>query len=72
MLRCASGRLQRILDPIALMGAQALSVAEGGRLPITVAGARDPIPILYRTPVPSAQISPRCCSQASAPRARPS
>jgi 3-phosphoshikimate 1-carboxyvinyltransferase len=30
--------------------------AEGGRLPITLAGARDPIPVVYRTPVPSAQI----------------
>ena len=30
--------------------------AEGGRLPITLAGARDPMPIVYRTPVPSAQI----------------
>jgi 3-phosphoshikimate 1-carboxyvinyltransferase len=48
--------MQRILDPIALMGARAVSVAAGGRLPITLAGARDPIPILYRTPVPSAQI----------------
>src|SRR4029077_9325756 len=42
--------------PIARRGAQAISVVEGGRLPITVAGARDPIPILYRTPVPSAQV----------------
>jgi 3-phosphoshikimate 1-carboxyvinyltransferase len=48
--------MQRILDPITLMGARAASAAEGGRLPITLAGARDPIPILYRTPVPSAQI----------------
>ncbi len=48
--------MRRILDPIALMGAQAVRVADGGRLPITVAGARDPVPILYRTPVPSAQI----------------
>jgi 3-phosphoshikimate 1-carboxyvinyltransferase len=32
------------------------SAADGGTLPITLAGARDPIPILYRTPVPSAQI----------------
>jgi 3-phosphoshikimate 1-carboxyvinyltransferase len=48
--------MQRILDPIALMGAQAVSAAEGGRLPITLMGARDPIPILYRTPVASAQI----------------
>ena len=48
--------MQRILDPITLMGARTLSAAEGGRLPITLMGARDPIPILYRTPVPSAQI----------------
>jgi 3-phosphoshikimate 1-carboxyvinyltransferase len=48
--------MQRILDPVALMGAKTLSMAEGGRLPITLAGARDPIPIIYRTPVPSAQI----------------
>jgi 3-phosphoshikimate 1-carboxyvinyltransferase len=48
--------MQRILDPIALMGAQVLRMTEGGLLPITVAGAREPIPILYRTPVPSAQI----------------
>jgi len=48
--------MQRILDPITLMGARAAGAAEGGRLPITLAGARDPIPILYRTPVPSAQI----------------
>ena len=31
-------------------------MAEGGRLPVTLKGARDPIPIVYRTPVPSAQI----------------
>jgi 3-phosphoshikimate 1-carboxyvinyltransferase len=38
------------------MGARVTHAAEGGRLPITLAGARDPMPILYRTPVPSAQI----------------
>ena len=27
-----------------------------GRLPLTVAGARDPIPIVYRAPVASAQV----------------
>ncbi|MBO0711820.1 MAG: 3-phosphoshikimate 1-carboxyvinyltransferase [Acetobacteraceae bacterium] len=48
--------MQRILDPIVRMGARALSRREGGRLPITLAGAADPIPIVYRTPVPSAQI----------------
>jgi 3-phosphoshikimate 1-carboxyvinyltransferase len=48
--------MQRILDPVALIGAHAVRAADGGRLPLTLAGARDPIPIVYRTPVPSAQI----------------
>jgi 3-phosphoshikimate 1-carboxyvinyltransferase len=48
--------MRRVLDPIALMGAHVMHAAEGGRLPVTLAGARDPMPILYRTPVPSAQI----------------
>src|SRR6516225_11404483 len=48
--------MKRILDPLALIGAHAARVTDGGRLPLTLAGARDPIPIVYRTPVPSAQI----------------
>ncbi len=48
--------MKRILDPVALIGAKTMSAADGGRLPITIAGARNPIPIVYRTPVPSAQI----------------
>jgi 3-phosphoshikimate 1-carboxyvinyltransferase len=48
--------MKRILDPVALIGARAVAIAEGGRLPLTLAGARDPIPIVYRTPVASAQI----------------
>jgi 3-phosphoshikimate 1-carboxyvinyltransferase len=48
--------MQRILDPVELIGAHVVSAGEGGRLPITLAGARDPMPIAYRTPVPSAQI----------------
>src|SRR6202163_2836849 len=48
--------MRRVLDPVALMGAHVTSAADGGRLPITLAGARDPMPIVYRTPVPSAQI----------------
>ncbi len=48
--------MNRILDPVALIGARAVEMAEGGRLPLTLAGARDPIPIVYRTPVASAQI----------------
>jgi 3-phosphoshikimate 1-carboxyvinyltransferase len=45
----------RILDPLAEMGAR-FEAAEGKRLPLTLIGARDPIPIVYRTPVASAQI----------------
>src|ERR1700733_7790263 len=48
--------MARILDPVAQIGARTLHAAEGVRLPLTLAGARDPIPIVYRTPVPSAQI----------------
>lgn len=48
--------MRRILDPLELMGAHTMSAAEGGRLPLTLAGARDPIPLVYRSPVASAQI----------------
>jgi 3-phosphoshikimate 1-carboxyvinyltransferase len=48
--------MNRILDPLKLMGAEVLTQAEGGRCPIRLKGARDPAPILYRTPVASAQI----------------
>jgi 3-phosphoshikimate 1-carboxyvinyltransferase len=48
--------MRRILDPLELMGAKTGSSGEGGRLPLTLNGARDPLPILYRTPVASAQI----------------
>jgi len=48
--------MNRILEPVAQIGARAIAVADGGRLPLTLQGARDPIPIVYRTPVASAQI----------------
>jgi 3-phosphoshikimate 1-carboxyvinyltransferase len=48
--------MRRALDPLLLMGAQIVKEAEGGRCPITLRGALDPAPILYRTPVASAQI----------------
>jgi 3-phosphoshikimate 1-carboxyvinyltransferase len=48
--------MRRIVDPLALMGAKVTSESEGGRLPLTLAGARDPLPIEYRSPVASAQI----------------
>jgi 3-phosphoshikimate 1-carboxyvinyltransferase len=48
--------MRRILDPLELIGAKASACGEGGRLPLTLDGAREPLPILYRTPVASAQI----------------
>ena len=49
--------MRRILDPLEQMGARSRSARqEGGRLPLTLEGARDPIPIVYCTPVASAQI----------------
>src|SRR6478735_9085981 len=48
--------MKRVLDPLELMGARAGTMKEGGRLPLTLHGAREPVPIVYRTPVPSAQI----------------
>jgi 3-phosphoshikimate 1-carboxyvinyltransferase len=48
--------MRRVLDPLELMGAKVASSGQGGRLPLTLQGARDPLPILYRTPVASAQI----------------
>ena len=47
--------MRRVLDPLERMGARALASADG-RLPLTLAGARDPIPIVFKPPVPSAQV----------------
>src|SRR5258708_9307148 len=48
--------MRGVLDPLELMGARVGAGEQGGRLPLTRKGARDPLPILYRTPVASAQI----------------
>jgi len=47
--------MKRITDPISLFGAQAYG-RSGGRLPMTVIGAADPVPVRYAVPVPSAQV----------------
>jgi len=47
--------MQRILDPLQRMGARTLSSVDG-RLPLTLAGARAPMPIVFTPPVPSAQL----------------
>ena len=48
--------MRRILDPLEKMGARVVAQAEGGRLPLTLQGAADPVPITYESPVPSAQL----------------
>ncbi|TXM69414.1 3-phosphoshikimate 1-carboxyvinyltransferase [Methylobacterium sp. WL103] len=48
--------MRRILDPLRLMGTQVLAEAEGGRVPLTLRGPREAIPISYETPAASAQI----------------
>ena len=45
----------RITEPLALFGAEARG-RRGGRLPITLTGAANPMPVHYTTPVPSAQV----------------
>ena len=48
--------MRRVLDPLEKMGARVIQAAEGDRLPLTLQGAADPIPITYESPVPSAQL----------------
>jgi 3-phosphoshikimate 1-carboxyvinyltransferase len=47
--------MARVTDPLALFGTQAVG-RDGGRLPMTVTGAADPLPVRYAVPVPSAQV----------------
>jgi len=47
--------MARVTDPLALFGAQAVG-RSGGRLPMTIVGAQDPMPVRYTVPVPSAQV----------------
>jgi len=50
-----SRSMGRITDPLTLFGAQSYG-RRGGRLPLTIVGAGDPVPVQYTTPVPSAQV----------------
>ena len=45
----------RVTDPLALFGARSVG-RTGGRLPLTLVGAREPVPVRYAVPVPSAQV----------------
>jgi len=45
----------RVTEPLALFGARAWG-RQGGRLPMTVVGAAEPVPVRYALPVASAQV----------------
>jgi 3-phosphoshikimate 1-carboxyvinyltransferase len=45
----------RVTDPLSLFGTRAYG-RKGGRLPMTVVGAADPLPVRYALPVASAQV----------------
>lgn len=47
--------MARVTDPLSQFGAR-ITAREGGRLPITIEGAADALPVRYRSPVASAQI----------------
>jgi 3-phosphoshikimate 1-carboxyvinyltransferase len=47
--------MRRVLDPLERIGARTLASADG-RLPLTLKGALDPMPIMFEPPVPSAQL----------------
>ncbi|MCF6233635.1 MAG: 3-phosphoshikimate 1-carboxyvinyltransferase [Rhodobacteraceae bacterium] len=47
--------MARVTDPLALFGTQAIG-RDGGRLPMTIVGAHDPVPVRYEVPMPSAQV----------------
>ncbi len=45
----------RVTDPMRLFGAMSYG-RQGGRLPLTLVGAADPLPVDYTLPMPSAQV----------------
>jgi len=47
--------MRRVLEPLARIGAYTVADADGC-LPLTLKGAREPIPIVFEPPVPSAQL----------------
>src|SRR5579862_1703878 len=47
--------MRRVLEPLERIGARTLTSSDG-RLPLTLAGAREPIPVVFEPPVASAQL----------------
>jgi 3-phosphoshikimate 1-carboxyvinyltransferase len=51
--------MRRVTEPLSATGAR-FATREGGRLPLAVEGAADPMPLDYRVPVASAQVKSAC------------
>jgi 3-phosphoshikimate 1-carboxyvinyltransferase len=51
--------MRRVTEPLSATGAR-FATREGGRLPLAVEGAADPLPLDYRVPVASAQVKSAC------------
>ncbi len=47
--------MARVTDPLELFGTRSVGRV-GGKLPMTLVGAADPVPVRYEVPVPSAQV----------------
>src|SRR5579862_3451035 len=47
--------MRRVTEPLSRFGARFMT-RDGGRLPLAVTGATDPVPVEYTLPVPSAQV----------------
>ena len=57
MPRCRKRPMGRVLDPLRPRWAcSVLSEAEGDRMPLTLRGPKETMPITYETPTASAQI----------------
>lgn len=48
--------MRRALDPLELFGVRVVAQGDGGRLPITIEGPKDAVPVVYESPVASAQV----------------
>ncbi|MBN8940438.1 MAG: 3-phosphoshikimate 1-carboxyvinyltransferase [Rhizobiales bacterium] len=48
--------MRRALDPLELFGVRVVAQGQGGRLPITIEGPTDAVPVVYESPVASAQV----------------
>ncbi|WP_237217112.1 3-phosphoshikimate 1-carboxyvinyltransferase [Falsiroseomonas oryziterrae] len=51
--------MKRVTEPLSATGAR-FATRAGGRLPLAVEGAADPLPLDYVVPVPSAQVKSAC------------